>query len=147
MGSNRRLQFMVVLSCIVLSVGGAYLLWPLPVTTLPERSNVHRMEAFVGNSWRDLPATARFEVPEGHISRIMATLTGFTRNPQAEERSNPGLGELWLHCDDGKMVQVSLYHSYGGACIYSVGRKCYSGGSDNKVDDAIRAAYADAVKD
>jgi hypothetical protein len=119
-----------------------------PVPTFPEPSKVRRMEALVGNSWRELPETTLFEVPAEHIPKIMAGLAGYAPL-QGERRYMPGLGDLLLHCDDGKTVRVSLYHSYGlGPCIYCVqgGTGCYSGGSDREVDDAIRAAYQDSLK-
>jgi hypothetical protein len=113
---------------------------------LPDASQVQRMEAHVGNSWRGLENTPRFEVPREHIAKIMRRLSGFAHDPDAERRSKLGLGILWLHCDDGSKVEVRLYHSYGICiCIYCIGDrrfKCYSSGSDRDVDDAIRAAYA-----
>lgn len=75
----------------------------------------------------------------------MTALADFTHDPGSERVSLQGLGTLWLVLDDGRTVVVGLYHTRGGACVYSVGNKCYSGGSDKEVDDALRDSYITSI--
>jgi uncharacterized protein (TIGR03067 family) len=122
---------------------------PAAAPALPKPFQVRRMEAYIGSSRRDLLATGRFQVPEKHIPKLLTILGDFRRDPEEERRMRRAFGTLWLHCDDGKTVEVWLSVGFGrGGCVYcldGLGGKCYSGSSDQEVEDAIRAAYADTT--
>jgi hypothetical protein len=118
---------------------------------LPEADEVEAMSAYLGNSPQNLPDLPDFVIPLKHIPQVLAALQ------PAEEDPKPlpwqGLGYLFITTKAGRSVTVHLYWTRAEKGAFSVRgtafRKAvyFRGGNDKTIEDAIREAYADSIRE
>jgi hypothetical protein len=98
------------------------------------------MHAKLYNSPRNLPDLPRFKVSADHVSPILSALHPCQRDPHPAKWQV--LGEIEVKCRGEEERLIYLYWTgYGPGAFSAPPYGYYRGGSDQAIEDAIRAAY------
>jgi hypothetical protein len=153
--SNTR-KLMRYLVVALLALLGLFLLWKSPVGTwakrlfdpLPQAEDVQVMTASLGNSPKRRPDLPPFTVPANHVPKVLAALQPAQKDPQPAKWQV--LGYLQITTDGGITV-INLYWTNGDKGAFSIEgishRTYFRGGTDQAIEDAIREAYADSIRE
>jgi hypothetical protein len=111
---------------------------------VPDPGEVESMRAMLGNSPHGLPNLPLFEVPRESIPAILQALRPYQRDPLPARWQ--GLGTLYLARQGGGQFRIDLYWTKMRQGAFASGptfkwRTYYRGGTDQGIEDAIRAAY------
>jgi hypothetical protein len=137
----------------LLALLGLFLLWKSPVGTwtkrlfdpMPHAEEVQVMTASLDNSPKHLPNLPPFTVPANHIPKVLAALQPAQKDPQAAKWQV--LGYLEITTTDGGITAINLYWTNGEKGAFSTGQTYFRGGTDQAIEDAIRDAYADSIRE
>ena len=149
MKSRRVAKWLLVgVLAIGLPLFALYLIVPDSDQRLPEPAKVKRMTAkLYPYEPKNLREISEFEVQPEDIPIILRSL-----EPRQfdffDTTSWQVLGELRMETVDGKEIQVELFRTEEETGVFAVGplrgRRYYRGGNDSAIDNAVRAAYANA---
>jgi hypothetical protein len=111
---------------------------------VPELGDIRRMTAELFNSPKHSPDIAEFEVPADDIPKVLESLTPVRPDPRPKQYQ--GLGTLKIEDKEGRTVTIHLYWTDLPSAAFSIDGQYFRGGRDEFIEDAVRAAYADAGK-
>jgi hypothetical protein len=145
-----RIARVVALACVLATA--AYLWVNVQSPALPATAEVRSVAAQLDGHERpgkSLPAVPPFLVPGEHVPKVLAAL-GPTNRDWAPHNLKV-MGQLIITGNDGEVTTVDLYWTHADSGAFSVDQassrpfslsRCFRGGSNEAVQDAIRQAYA-----